>query len=205
MDIRNIFVSTVLAATLSVGAILLARPQAPVVHVDIPDQAVSVTPSYAGFSGPDISSPYFSVGGQATYYTPISCNTSTSTAFGVANPWSATSTAKLVRFSGVGNATTTTLKIGTSTAAVGAASTVYGIMANATIATSTPFFVASGIRNGPNNSFTDSGANTVQEIVVSPSQSIVGYASTTALGAGAAGFSGGFSSCSGMIRWERGF
>jgi hypothetical protein len=169
-------------------------------------QSEPKTPTVVGSaSSVDIVSPYFDVGGQYSYFTPISCNSATSTMFGIANPWNATSTAKLIRFSATGNATTTTLKIGTSTTATGVPSTIYAIMVNASIASTTGFSLASGIRNGPVGGFIDAGASTVSEVMVGPTESIAGFATTTASGAGAAQYSGGYTSCSGMIRWERGF
>lgn len=191
MDIKTL-VASVIAAALVAGGILVSSPKAP-------------EPSNLGGSQPQTGTPYFCVGDQCVWNTPITCNTATSTIFGIPNPWGATSTVKLVRFSAVGNATTTTLKVGTSSVAVGVTS-VYGIEVNASIATTSAFNLAAGVRNGPvGTTFVDAGASTVSEILIGPNENFVGFATTTATGAGAAQYSGGYTSCSGMVRWERGY
>lgn len=131
-----------------------------------------------------------------------SCASATTTIFAVANPFSATSTVRLQSFKGIGNATTTLLYVGTSTASTGLALTnVSPTLVNAaSVATSTQFITSSGITVG-SLGYLSSGSGTFPTISVGPSDYIVAFATTTATGAGAANYSGTYSSCVYKLRW----
>lgn len=130
-----------------------------------------------------------------------SCNSATSTVFAVANPYSATSTAELIMLSGIGNATTSSLTVGTSTRTTGLTSALYGILANVSISTSSSFAISGGVRNGPIGNIVDAGSASVMRIIVGPNETVGAYSTTTATGAGAAGFVNTFGSCTYKVRW----
>ena len=129
-----------------------------------------------------------------------SCVTGTSTVFAVANPFAATSTVELISLTVTGQATTSTLLVGTSTASTGLSSTsVSPTLANMTISTTTPNFTAGGNLVG-SAGYVSPGANTFRAIVVGPSDFVAGQATSTATGSGAAGYTPGLT-CSYKLRW----
>lgn len=135
-----------------------------------------------------------------------SCNTASSTLFAVANPFNATSTVTVQSVEITGQATTSSLLVGTSTKSTGLASTdVSATLVNSSngIATSSLVFTSSGITVGPGTGYLSAGSNTFRTIVVGPSENLVAYSTTTATGAGAANYTPGFSSCSYKATWRR--
>lgn len=143
----------------------------------------------------------------ASLSSSIPCNTASSTLFSVAPPSNATSTAQLTLMILGGNATTSSLLVGTSTKLTGLASTdVSPTLVTSTngIPTSTIEYVASGIINGPGTNaqgFLTSGSGTATQIMVSPGQRVAAYSTSTATGLGAAGYVPGFTSCTYKIEW----
>jgi len=156
-------------------------------------------------AGPESTHEYQCVGGVCTYYKVGVCNSATTTIFAVRNPFNATSTATVLAIEGVGNATTTTFEVGTSTKATGlAAADVSGtLIVNASVATTSGFYTASGIQSGASGSYLSPGTGSARSVVLGPTQYIAGFATTTATGAGAAGFTGGFTSCTYTIEFTR--
>jgi hypothetical protein len=126
------------------------------------------------------------------------CNTASSTLFAVRAPSGATSTVDVEIFTVGGNATTSTLTVGTSTLpAVTAASSISATLINgAVIATNTVPTLSGGVTVGPANSFVSAGSGTFTSIEVAPTDYIIGFATSTATGAGANSYAPGFSTCS---------
>lgn len=145
--------------------------------------------------------------GLKTVITAVSCvanSAATSTQFAQANPFAATSTATFKYLNAVGQATTTTLLVGTSTATTGrTSSNVSATFINLSIATSSVVFTAPGVNVGPGTGYTTSGTGTFRTVVVGPTEAVVATATSTAGGAGAAGYTPGLTSCSGYIEWQR--
>lgn len=134
-----------------------------------------------------------------------SCNSGTyaasSTLFAVANPFSATSTATFQSVVGTGQATTSTFLVGTSTLSVGlVASNVSATFVNAGVATGTQFFTSPGISVGPGTGYLAPGTGTFRTVVVGPGEFVVGQATSTATGVGAANYTPGLT-CTYKIRW----
>lgn len=129
-----------------------------------------------------------------------SCNSASSTLFAVLNPFSATSTATLVSLQAVGNATTSQLAVGTSTTSTGLGSVSQSLVASTTVATSSAFFIASGIASGSGASYLTPATPLMRSIVVGPSQYVAGYAGASSQGTQ---YTSGFTSCTYSIRWER--
>lgn len=131
-----------------------------------------------------------------------SCASATTTLFSVANPMTSQSTSTaMVIIRGIGQATSTALTVGTTTSAVGlTSSTVSSTLVNAaTIATTTPFYIESGLTGS--STPTPAGSGTTREVVVGPSERIGAFATSSASGAGAAGYVGGLTSCTYRILW----
>ncbi len=157
---------------------------------------------FGAVSGPTIGGPLFCVGGSCTYTAVIpSCSAST-TLFTMRNPFSATSTAELLYFQGLANATTTSLQVGTTTTGVGSSLAGGSLVNGASVASSTSFLVASGLTSTLSGVQISSGSNSVTKIVVAPTQYVTGYATTTATGAGANAFTPGYTSCQGIVIWR---
>lgn len=133
-----------------------------------------------------------------------SCNAgsyaASSTLFAVANPFAATSTVTLQVISGTGQATTTSLAVGTSTTATGVATTIGGTLANISAGTTTPFWTSGGVTVG-SAGYVSAGANTFRTIVVGPNDFVVAVGTSTATGAGAANYSPGLS-CAYKMEWK---
>lgn len=183
-------------------------------HTDSVAGATTPSTSTAGYFTESMGSPLLILGGAVTgpnigsfiQEAPSigSCNTGTSTLFLVANPFSATSTVTVQTFSAQGNATTSTLLIGTTTKTTGqsvVSSDVSATMVNTTIATGTQAFTSSGITVGPGTGYTSAGAGTFRTIVLGPNESVAAYATSTATGAGAANYSPAFTSCTYKLRF----
>lgn len=119
-----------------------------------------------------------------------------STLFAIANPNNATSTFSITDMTATGQATTTSLLVGTSTATTTNAPT--GSLVTSSLATSTSYFFAPGTGVGTGNS---SGSNTYATIVVGPKEEVVGYATSTATGAGSNSFVPGIT-CLFKGQWE---
>jgi len=133
-----------------------------------------------------------------------SCNAgayaASSTLFAVANPFNATSTVTLQVISGTGQATTSSMLVGTSTASTGIATTLGGTLANFSAATTSPFWVSGGVTVG-SAGYTSAGANTFRTIVVSPSEFVVAEATSTATAGGAAAYTPGVA-CTYKLEWK---
>lgn len=130
------------------------------------------------------------------------CATGTSTPFDLANPFSATSTVTIESLDVVGQATTTSLSIGTTTKSSGLASTdLSPTLANAaSIATGTEAFIISGVTAGLGSGQVSSGTGSQAKIVLGPNERIGAFATSTATGAGAANYSPALTSCTYKIR-----
>lgn len=129
------------------------------------------------------------------------CSAASTTLFAVLNPFTATSTVVVQQIVGTGQATTSSLLVGTSTKSVGlAASDVSPTLVNSSngLATSTKFYFASGVSVG--TGFTALGSGTSQEVGVGPSEYVVGFSTTTASGSGGANYTGG-QNCTYKLLW----
>lgn len=145
--------------------------------------------------------------GVATQVTYGTCNVASTTPFpNVVNPFAATSTATLIALQLTGNATSTSFVMGTTTntaAMSNTAAAVSSTMVNATVSTSTSYYVAGGITVGSGASYLSSGTGTFRSIVVGPAQAIGVYASSTPITLqNNSSFAGGYSACTYKIRWE---
>jgi hypothetical protein len=104
----------------------------------------------------------------------------TTSVFAILNPFSATSTAR-VRVVGQNGTTSTDILVGTSTIGYvpGNANLSSPTLINARVATSSAFDSISGIRAGAGAGYQDPGAGSYREIVVGPSQYVVGHATSS--------------------------
>lgn len=128
----------------------------------------------------------------ASYATVGTCADGSTTLFGLANPFSATSTAQLVALSGTDGTTTIDILVGTSTIATAPAGSNLAsptLLKATLIATSTPFYTSSGVAVGPGTGYTEPGT-TNYTIAVGPSEYLVGQATSSYPGASATGVSG---------------
>ena len=134
-------------------------------------------------AGPESTNDYQCYNGVCTYYRSGSFVSASSTVFSVKNPLAATTTARIVLVVGTGNATSTNLLMGTSTAATGlSASSVSPTFANVTIGTSSPkFSIASGVTTG----LLSTGVTTAGRIIVAPGEYVSAEATSTYGNAGA--------------------
>ena len=157
----------------------------------------------------DVADKQFMLGG-ATVTTGIdqvasigSCTgvTATSTLFSITNPFAATSTVTFVSLYIGGNATTSTLTMGTSTAST-LGSPSASLIGGVTLATSTTYYISGGVTVVSSPSQLSPGASAVRTMVVGPSQTISAVATSTATGAGAAQYSPNFTTCSYKLKWE---
>lgn len=130
------------------------------------------------------------------------CNTATSTAAIVANPFSATSTATIAIMQFGLNATSTSINIGTTTLASGLTSSNPGsTLASAALqATGTQATLVSGQTLGLGTGQISAGAGSVSKIVVGPSQSVGIFATSTYGNAGALNYTP--STCTYKISWD---
>lgn len=131
------------------------------------------------------------------------CNSASSTVFAVAPPTSATSTATVTIQIG-GNATTSSLLIGTSTKSSGLASTDVSptLVSNSSgISTSTIVWTASGNTTANANAFISAGASSQIRILVKPGEYLVGFSTSTATGIGAVNYTAGYTTCIPKILW----
>lgn len=139
--------------------------------------------------------------GSLETFTNQSCtNAASSTIFAVQNPFAATSTAEINQIVIGGNATTSSLAVGTSTTPNGSASTNAFVNSTNGIASSTVQWIIGG-----QTAATDQpgmiAATSNLEITVAPSQYVVGFSTSTATGAGAAQYSPNYSTCQYQILW----
>lgn len=120
-------------------------------------------------------------------------STASSTLFSVANPFTGSSTAT-VMINVTGQATTSVLTVGTTTASTGLTTTnTSATLMNASVSTTTAAQFLSGLTGA--GAQTSAGANTFLTIAVGPNERVGATATSTATGAGAAGYNPGFSSC----------
>ncbi len=130
--------------------------------------------------------------------------TGTSTLFSVANPFSATSTATIVYLDVVGQATSTAVYVGTSTASSGlVAADVSASLINAgVIATGTEATFISGMTTGLGTGQASSGSGSQFTIIVGPSERVSGFATSTYGGVGALNYSPAATSGTYKIIWQ---
>lgn len=129
------------------------------------------------------------------------CAAATSTAFIIANPFNATSTA-IVILNGSANATSTLFEVGTTTRAVGygglLSTDVSPTLINATLGTSSvAWFLRSGVTVGSGAS---AGAGTSETIAVGPGERVAGFTSSTYSGSGLTNYT--YDSCTYKVKWE---
>lgn len=144
------------------------------------------------------NSSYAGYGFQGTAGTCV--NAASSTLFAVKSPFAATSTASVIINIG-GNATTSSLEIGTSTVPQGSAGTTALVNSSNGIASTSVFWAISG-QTAANDAPGMIAATANIRVTVPPAQYVVGYSTSTATGAGAAQYSPNFSTCSYKILWN---
>jgi hypothetical protein len=159
-------------------------------------------------AGPVSTEEFRCIGGENGYceYLKVgTCNAATSSPIAVRNPFNATSTATLISLELTGQATTTSLSVGTSTKSSGyALSDISPAFVNAvTVATTTGYITASGVTNGPNASFLSPGSGSQETIILGAGQYIGAHATTTATGAGANSYTPGYTNCTYKILFRR--
>lgn len=130
------------------------------------------------------------------------CNTASSSAFDIPNPYAATSTATLSIEQLGQEATSTTINVGTTTLASGLTSSNPGLTlaAGAVQATSSQATLVSGQTLGLGSGQISAGAGSVSKIVVGPSENVGEYATSTYGNAGALNYTP--PSCVYKITWE---
>jgi hypothetical protein len=127
-----------------------------------------------------------------------------STLFSVANPFSAvgTSTAEIQINNVVGQATSTTLSVSTTTStATLAAHTSLGLINSGLVATTSLATFSSGVTAG-SIGMTSAGTGTQGKLSVAPTDSIAAYATSTYTNAGALNYTPGLA-CTYKITWIR--
>lgn len=189
---KNVFTAVLAGVVLLLGVAVFGVATRPV-HVTVDVQGGQP----AGNAGPDTASPQVCQNGKCNWVQPITCNAASSTLFSYLNPFSSTSTARVTLFQGTGNASSSVLTIGTSTArtglsAVGSASLVPSV----TVATATTFALSSGVTQGGAGWLSTTGAF---EVGVGPSQFVSGYAT----GSFAVPYTPGFTSCTGFVEFTK--
>jgi hypothetical protein len=119
----------------------------------------------------------------------------------IKNPLTATSSVSIKVF-GIGQATTSSLQVGTTTAPSGLASTISSNLVNTTngLATTTQFYIGSGMTAGLGTGQVSAGSGTIGNIIVGPAESIGLFSTSTATGAGAANYIPG-QTCNFKIDW----
>ncbi len=137
--------------------------------------------------------PEFCIGQKCTYVVPITqCFSASTTLFSVRNPYG-TSTVRLLSMQVGGNATSSTLVVGTSTVAAAGATTpvpslIIAASSTGLISTSTVFWTSSGNTvggvGGVNNGFLAAGAGSQTSIMVKPGEYVQAYSTTTAASMG---------------------
>ena len=148
--------------------------------------------------------PEFCIGQKCTYVVPITqCFSASTTLFSVRDPYG-TSTARLLSMQVGGNATTSTLVVGTSTVAAAGATTPVPslVIANSSttgmVSSSTVYWTSSGnlmgSANGVNLGWLSAGAGSQSTILVKPSEYVQAYATTSINGMGVQ-YTPGFSTC----------
>ena len=225
MSLQNIGIGV--AVVLSVIAIALgivgfggSHPAGNLTQTNLQTFAPSSATSFVGPYGVEADAGFFDAAGAVSKFlgeismgsnvtTPTynyqvltgSCaNAASSTLFAVKSPIG-TSTVQVFITVG-GNATTSSLLVGTSTTPnYVAASSIQSIDSTNGIATSSVQTAYSGV-NDVLAGMIAAGANTEKTIVVGPTQYVVGGSTSTATGAGAAQYSPNFSTCSYQIRFE---
>lgn len=111
-----------------------------------------------------------------------------STLFAVANPFNATSTVTVQVVSGMGQATSSSLLVGTSTASTGySTANLTNVFINATVATNTPFWISGGIQLG-SAGYNTAGSGTTRTIVIGPNEFVGAFSTSTATGGGAVAY-----------------
>ena len=132
-----------------------------------------------------------------------SCNTATSTIFGIVNPFTATSTAT-VRIYGLSQATTTALIVSTTTQATGLTSALIGagsLVVSASIASTSQFYIQSGQSTLLGTGQVSAGTS-VYQTVVGPSEYVGAYATSSIAAQGSSRAADmGFTSCTYKILW----
>lgn len=204
--LKTILGTTLILILVIVGILVVADHAGKVAGATTPSQTT------AFYSTESMGSPLLILGGAAAgpnsgsnlqiQPTTGTCTTGTSTMFAVANPFAATSTVTLAEVWGQNAARTTDFFIGTTTLpSVAATSTVNSnLIAMASIASGAQFFSVAGLKTGPGLGYTSpaggAGGLSNPEIVVGPTENIVGYATSTGIAGG-----NGVTSCTYKFLW----
>lgn len=133
------------------------------------------------FPGTDILAPELNFNGIKTAYRAGAFLNGTTTLAAILNPFNATATVKFASVYGTNGTTSINLLVGTSTVAspTNNASQISASLINATVATSAPFYTASGALAGPGQGHVSAGASTQNTIVLGPSEYVVFFATST--------------------------
>lgn len=224
-NLKNIIVSVLVAAVVALGIGAVVRPSLPAgILVDAGASAQTFGATAASLSSVVFShltnlqvnqnlgvvGTFFggapAVNGNTfqTNWSVGSCNTATSTLFSVAPPSGATSTVTEFLINGI-VAQTSDIVVGTSTlSSVTSTSSLNvtgagGLVGAAAVATG-QFYTVAGLKVGPGKGYTtngNGGYNTVPEMVVGPTENVIGFATSTAVTGGQ-----GVTSCTYKIEWQ---
>lgn len=129
------------------------------------------------------------------------CSLSSSVMFTVANPFTSTSTAEIQVENVVGQATSTTFSVATSSSTGLNAQTTTGLINSGLVATSSTGTFVSGVTYGSNGA-NSAGTSAQGKMLVAPSDFVSGYATSTYTGAASVGYVPGVS-CIYKITWIR--
>lgn len=184
--LKTVLVAAVVALVITVGALTL------VLHNEghVAGATLNPTAEPTGLTNLAVSGLFCQGGSNLCSSTNIttdvvtgSCNTASSTAFAVLNPYNASTTAS-VEILTAAQATSSLMQIGTSTTATGlTSSTVSSGLLTATIATgSVPSFYSSGITTSIPVTVTN------YSVVVGPNQYVGDFSTSTYGGGGAVGY-----------------
>lgn len=193
-----------------VGTVVVALILVAIFHIGAVNQVIKKLGSAVGITNVtslEIDTGWFlrsnTAGGTAFQTVPSigTCNTASSTAFAVSNPFFATSTASVVMVNGLGNATSSLFEIGTSTVSTGlTTSLISPTLVNATLATSSAnYSFASGVTVG-SIGYVSAGSGTFGKIMVGPNDYVSAYSTSTYSGVGALNYTP--SPCTYKIMWE---
>lgn len=147
-----------------------------------PDFSVPDIESFGAMPGPNIMSEYLCVGDICTYHLKGAFISASSTMFSIKNPFSSTSTVTFAQLEVSGQSTTSLrLFVATSTTVgvLDAGINWGSLINNATLATSTMGIVTNGITATNTDNGAISAGTSQYSIILSPSQYLVGYATTS--------------------------
>lgn len=210
--LKKIIVSIALVAVVVFAYFIFGGNSQKFGSTAIPDQQNAESATIAGFFSESIATAgtFFLGGHNSDTYTIAQyaqggvCTDATTTIFSLKNPFSATSSARLVALTGYTGTSTIKLLTGTSTVAV-ATPSIVGILSNiSTTTANSSFYTSSDSIYGPAG-YLNSNA-TSSQMIVGPNEYLLGFAtSSTGLAVDTASITqtGNLFNCSYKVLWTK--